>query len=104
MDHLGEECQVQYCISQSIKQEKDNVDKYLQRKSEENRQRLMGELLMFENEIQKKIDNSRAETQKVDQLINQMKQGQLYTLQMILALQRRVQELEVQLGLQEALE
>lgn len=59
---------------------------------------------MFENEIQKKIDNSRAETQKVDQLINQMKQGQLYTLQMILALQRRVQELEVQLGLQEALE
>lgn len=59
---------------------------------------------MFENEIQKKIDNSRAETQKVDQLINQMKQGQLYTLQMILALQRRVQELEVQLGLQEGLE
>lgn len=77
------------------------MDKYLEKKSEENRQRLMGELVLFENDIQKKIDNARAETHKVDERINEMKEGQLYTLQMILALQRRVQELEVQLGLSE---
>ena len=34
---------------QSIKEEKDQVEKYLERKSEENRLRLMGELEVFEN-------------------------------------------------------
>lgn len=37
----------------------------------------------------------------MDERIQQMKEAQLYTLQMILALQRRTQEMEVQLGLEE---
>lgn len=59
----------------------------------------MGELELFEAEINKKIENARTETQKVDERISQMREAQLYSLQMILALQRRVRELEVQLGL-----
>ena len=53
----------------------------------------MGELELFECEIKKKIETARTETQKVDERINEMKEAQLYTLQMVLALQRRVQEL-----------
>ena len=53
----------------------------------------MGELEQFECEIKKKIEIARTETQKVDERINEMKEAQLYTLQMVLSLQRRVQEL-----------
>ena len=61
----------------------------------------MGELEQFEGEIKRRIESTRQETQKVDERIEQMKEAQLYTLQMILAMQRRVQELELQLGLEE---
>ena len=40
----------------------------------------------------------RAETQKIEEKITSLKNGQLETLQLILGIQRRVQELEVQLG------
>lgn len=50
----------------------------------------MGELKVFENEVKGHIENSRKETAKIDDKINALKQGQLATMQMVLALQRRV--------------
>ena len=44
------------------------------------------------------IENSRKETAKIDEKITQLKEGQLATMQLVLALQRRVREVEVQLG------
>jgi hypothetical protein len=70
-----------------------NVDKYLEKKSEENRVRLMGELEMFEGEVKRRIEDARKETHKIDERIEKLKESQLYSLQMILSVQRRVQEL-----------
>jgi hypothetical protein len=50
----------------------------------------MTELGKFENEVKDKIDNAKKETNKLDDKINLIKQGQLATLQMVLSLQRRV--------------
>ena len=58
----------------------------------------MGELEGFETEIRKKIDNTRIETAKIDERIEQVKNAQIYSLQMILAIQRKIGELEIQLG------
>ncbi len=58
----------------------------------------MGELRKFEMEVNEKIDNAKKETAKLDEKINSIKQGQLTSLQMVLSLQRRVREIEVQLG------
>jgi predicted S18 family serine protease len=58
----------------------------------------MGELKKFEMEVNEKIDNAKKETAKLDEKINSIKQGQLTSLQMVLSLQRRVREIEVQLG------
>lgn len=49
-------------------------------------------------EVNEKIDNAKKETAKLDEKINLIKQGQLTSLQMVLSLQRRVREIEVQLG------
>lgn len=57
----------------------------------------MGELHLFESEVKKRIDSAKKETAKIDEKIVQLKEGQIYSLQMILALQRRVQETETQI-------
>ena len=54
--------------------------------------------------MRKKIDEARRETQKIDERVEKIKEAQLYSLQLILSIQRRVQELEVQLGLQQETE
>lgn len=46
---------------------------------------------MFENEVVKKMEWTRKETQKIDDRISLIKEAQLSALQMILAIQRRVQ-------------
>lgn len=46
----------------------------------------------------RKIDGVRRETVKVDERIGQLKETQLLGLQLVLEIQRRVQEIEVQLG------
>lgn len=46
---------------------------------------------MFENEVVKKMELTRKETQKIDDRISLIKEAQLSALQMILAIQRRVQ-------------
>ena len=46
------------------------------------------------------MEAARKETEKVDQKIDLLKQSQLLSLQLVLEVQRRVQEVEVQVGLQ----
>ena len=88
--------------AKSVKIEKDTVEVYLEDRAESTKTRLMGELKLFENEVKVHIENARQETSKIDDKINVLKQGQLATMQMILSLQRRVREGEVQLGCGEA--
>ena len=58
----------------------------------------MAELEMFEGEVKRTIEVVRKETEKVDEKIEQLKQAQLMSLQLVLEIQRRVQEIEIQLG------
>ena len=74
------------------------MESYLEERAEKTRTRLIGELKVFESEVKEQIENSRRETAKIDEKINVLKQGQLGAMQMVLALQRRVREIEVQLG------
>lgn len=61
----------------------------------------MGELELFEGEVRRKIEEARRETLKIDERVEKIKEAQLYSLQMILSIQRRVHELEVQLGVEQ---
>ena len=74
------------------------MEAYLDERSEKTRVRLMGELKVFEDEVKGHIESARKETAKIDEKINVLKQGQVASMQMILSLQRRVREIEVQLG------
>jgi hypothetical protein len=67
------------------------VERYLEKKSEENRLRLMGELELFEAEVKRRIEEARRETLKIDERVEKIKEAQLYSLQMVLSIQRRVQ-------------
>lgn len=53
----------------------------------------MGELELFEAEVKRRIDEARRETLKIDERVEKIKEAQLYSLQMVLSIQRRVQEL-----------
>lgn len=59
---------------------------------------MLNELAKFEESIKKKIDSSKKETQKIDDRIAELKDAQIYSLQMVLAIQRKVQEIETHVG------
>ena len=82
----------------SVRNEKTHVEEYLAQKAEDTRSQCMAEMSNFEAEIRKRIDSARIETEKVDEKVKIIKDIQINAMQMILQLQRRTQELEVQLG------
>ena len=58
----------------------------------------MLELKLFEKDVYELINRSSSETKKINDKIQNLKSGQINTLKMILSLQERVREIEVQLG------
>lgn len=58
----------------------------------------MLELKLFEKDVYELINRSSSETKKINEKIQNLKSGQVKTFKMILSLQERVREIEVQLG------
>ena len=87
---------------QILRSEKDTLENVLNMKTQDVRKSLMNEIYRVEEEMKRHFAHQKAENNRLQQQINQLKGEKTALQQQLLALQRRISELELQVGQDEA--
>lgn len=87
---------------QILRSEKDTLENVLNMKTQDVRKSLMNEIYRVEEEMKRHFAHQKAENNRLQQQINQLKGEKTALHQQLLALQRRISELELQVGQDEA--
>jgi chromosome segregation ATPase len=83
---------------QILRSEKDTLENVLNMKTQDVRKSLMNEIYRVEEEMKRHFAHQKAENNRQQQQINQLKGEKTALQQQLLALQRRISELELQVG------
>lgn len=83
---------------QILRSEKDTLENVLNMKTQDVRKSLMNEIYRVEEEMKRHFAHQKAENNRLQQQINQLKGEKTALQQQLLALQRRISELELQVG------
>jgi chromosome segregation ATPase len=87
---------------QILRSEKDTLENVLNMKTQDVRKSLMNEIYRVEEEMKRHFAHQKAENNRLQQQINQLKGEKTALQQQLLALQRRISELELQVGQDES--
>ncbi len=82
----------------SLKIEKDNLQDSLKKKTNEVKSTLLSELTRVEDEMKRNFAHQKAENSRLQQQISQLKTEKTVLQNQLIALQRRISDLEMQVG------
>lgn len=83
---------------QRLRAEKDTIDNELNHQSVDAREMLQGEVTAAEEEMQRHISNQKAENSRLQIQITQLKADKAKLQEQVIALTKRVQDIENSLG------
>lgn len=82
----------------SLKTEKDSIQENLRNKHEEVKNTLLGDLNKVEEEMKRHFGHQKAENSRLQQQISQLKTEKTVLNQQLISLQKRINDLEIQVG------
>jgi chromosome segregation ATPase len=82
----------------SLKTEKDNLQEMLKNKTQEVKANLLSELNKVDDEMKRHFAHQKAENSRLQQQISQLKTEKTVLQNQLIALQRRITDLEMQVG------